>query len=430
MRKKVNYTTCTPIPSYIPRQLAVELLHSHGELITINPLVTGYRPIKAPGNAPADEYYSSWYEIDQTLQFVPGIGKMGSGKIKFNGCFHDLPWGLQTHVYAAAGVDMRNKYRIAGNQPGEPKEPGEMGIGAPAEGMYLREDVEIKCNFTLAGFVKKEQMAASKVLISRMLKKAELLEEGALQAMFENGKMKTLNPNDRTSTLPGHAPPGAMSPRPVSVMMSPQQGGYYDPSYNKPQQQQHPPGSSQFGGGVAYGHQAFHASQNNLAQQGGQSFVAELHGDVPTYSPQQQNHHPDQKLSPPPTHLHPSNRYSTISELSSDNRPSQPDPSKRYSELPSSPRFSEAGSDMSRPASYAPTVSDSGMRSPRMDQQSSFSTVPEEHTTDGAAQNALSRLSPESLQRLEGAQAAHQPPPPPQREPTWPVYNPMDYARV
>ena len=144
MRKKVNYTTCTPIPSYIPRQLAVDLLHSHGELITVNPLVLNYKAIKAPPSAPADEYYSSWYEVEERVQFIPGVGKMGAGKIKFNGCFHDLPMGLQTHIYAPAGVETRNKYKICGNQPGEPREPVEMGIGAPPEGLYLREDVEIK----------------------------------------------------------------------------------------------------------------------------------------------------------------------------------------------------------------------------------------------------------------------------------------------
>lgn len=436
MRKKTNYTTCTPIPSYIPRQLAVELLHSHGELIHVNPLVTNYKPIKAPSTAPADEYYSSWYEIEQRIQFVPGMGKMGSGKITFKGCFHDLPWGLQTHIYAAAGVETRNKYRIAGNQPGEPREPVEMGIGAPADGLYLREDVEIKCNFTMAGFVKKEQMAASKVLIERMLKKAELLEEGALSAMFENGKMKTLNPNDRTTTLPGHMPPGApASPRPVSAMMTPGgygQQGYYEPGYNKHHSYMSP-GGSQFGGGVSYGQQGFYpsnSSQNLPGQPGaqGQQFAMELPGDMPQhspgYAPQQ-----DRKLSPPPNHLHPANRYSTISELSSDNT-RMSEPNRRWSELQdNSPRFSEPGSDLSRPTSYAPTVSDSGMRSPSM-AQTSFHSVPEE-ASEGARPN--SRLSPEGLKRLEGAQQAHQPPHQQAMIPGsdgFPPYNPADYARV
>ena len=135
MRKKAQYVNITPIPSYIPRQLAIDFLHSHGEIIELNPLVTGHEPIKAPRDAPADEFYSTWYEISQRIQYIPGIGKMGSGAIKFRGVFHDLPFGLQTHTYAPANVDLRNKWQICGNQPGEPPEPKELGSGAPPEGL-------------------------------------------------------------------------------------------------------------------------------------------------------------------------------------------------------------------------------------------------------------------------------------------------------
>ena len=201
-RKKTTYTNITPIPTYIPRQLALDILHSHGEVIELNPLVLSFEAIKAPRDAPADEFYATWYEITQRIQYIPGIGKLGSGTIKFKGCFHDMPWGLQTHTYAPASVDLRNKWQVCGSQPGEPPETREMGINAPAEGLYLREDIEIKCNVTMIGFVKKELKAASKVLVERMLKKAELLDSGALSAMMENGKLKTINPADRSSTAP------------------------------------------------------------------------------------------------------------------------------------------------------------------------------------------------------------------------------------
>jgi hypothetical protein len=289
-----------------------------------------------------------------------------------------------------------------------------MGIGAPAEGLYLREDVEIKCNITMASFIKKEQKAASKVLIERMLKKAELLEEGTLQAMFEDGRIKTLNPHDRTSTLPGHMPPGApSSPRPQSMLLTtgsyPQ--SYYDSGHMSMPPGAYNPGATKFGGGVSYGQAGFQGvGSNQTPVQGPQQFAMELPGDMPT----QPTHSPqpslDKKLSAPPSHLHPANRYSTISELSSDTRP---EPNRRWSEMDSSPRFSEHGSDTSRPTSYAPTVSDSGMRSPRME-QTSFSSVPEE--------NEHHNHYPDSSKRQEGVQAAHQP--------HLPAYNPQDYAKV
>lgn len=232
LRKKETFTVITPIPGFIPRQLAIDILHSHSEVITLNPLVLDHKPIPAPRNAAADEYYSTWYEITERVQVVPGVGKMGSSKISFQGCFHDMPWGLQTHIYAPLQIDMRNKYRIAGNQPGlEPPEDREIGLealGAPKDGLYLREDIEIKCNITLTSFVKSTAKAASKEMVQRIIKKAELLDAGILQAMMHDGRLKTLNPMDRSSTVPEKMGPMG-SPNPSNT--SP---GFPPPNYDNP----------------------------------------------------------------------------------------------------------------------------------------------------------------------------------------------------
>ncbi|KAI5925322.1 hypothetical protein F4810DRAFT_659966 [Camillea tinctor] len=229
LRKKEVYTVITPIPSFIPRQLAIDILHSHGEVITLNPLVLSHKQIKAPRDAAADEYFSTWYEITERIQYIPGTGRFGSGKIVFNGCFHDLPWGLQTHIYAPLNIDLRNKYRIGGNQPGvelpEQAEIGLAALGAPKDGLYLREDIEIRCNITMVSTVKAQMKAASKEMVQRIIKKAELLDAGVLQAMIEDGKMKTFNPNDKTYT-------GGLS---SNAMTSPQL------SSSNPYQQQQPP---------------------------------------------------------------------------------------------------------------------------------------------------------------------------------------------
>ncbi|RAL03863.1 uncharacterized protein BO80DRAFT_273181 [Aspergillus ibericus CBS 121593] len=196
LRKKETYTNTIFIPSKVPRQLAIDILHSHGEIISLNPLVLSHHPVKAPRNAPADEYYSTWYEITERVRYVPRT-------ISFKGCFHDEPWGLQTHTYAPMGVDLRNTYRIVGNQPNEPPDPYS---SEENKGLYLREDVEIECNLTLISFVKSQLRAASKVLVDRFIKKAELLDAGVLQGIMEDGVLRTFNPADRTST---------------SIMMSP-----------------------------------------------------------------------------------------------------------------------------------------------------------------------------------------------------------------
>tara|TARA_R110002003_G_scaffold121_12_gene10742 strand:- start:6157 stop:7302 length:1146 start_codon:yes stop_codon:yes gene_type:complete len=322
MKKKTTYTYVTPIPSFIPRQLAVDMLQSHGEIIELNPLVTGWEAIKAPRNAPADEFYASWYEISQRIQYIPGIGKLGSGAIKFNGCFHDMPWGLQTHTYAPAGVDLRNKWQICGNQPGEPPETRELGIGAPPEGLYLREDIEIKCNVTMVGFVKKEMQAASKKMVERLVKKAELLDAGVLQGMMENGKLKTHNPADKRSE--NYRSPQPSPTQPYQMPMSPTRSSFPQNQYRN--SGQHVPPQQLLG-------------QNNV--------VMELPGDY--YHPQHS-----------PGMLHPNDHRMSQASDSTNHSPYQPD--ARWSTV-----------SHSSTSSYAPSE---GMRSPGLEQKAFASELP------------------------------------------------------
>ncbi|KAG6003614.1 hypothetical protein E4U21_001859 [Claviceps maximensis] len=237
LRKKEAFTVITPIPGFIPRQLALDILHSHSEVITLNPLVLDHKPIPAPRNAISDEFYSTWYEITEKIQFVPGVGGMGAGKITFTACFHDMPWGLQTHIYAPFHVDLRYRYQVAGNQPGiedplppEQREIGLESLGAPQDGLYLREDIEYKCNMAMAGFVKSQAKAANKQMVERIVKKAELLDAGILQAMMQDGRLKTFNPNDLSQLASNrndaaaavpHIPSPIGSPRPASWVQQP-----------------------------------------------------------------------------------------------------------------------------------------------------------------------------------------------------------------
>ncbi|GLA20563.1 hypothetical protein AnigIFM62618_009138 [Aspergillus niger] len=216
LRKKEVYTNTISLPSNIPRQLAIDILHNHGEIISLNPLVISHHPIKAPRNASADEYYSTWYEITERVRYVPGT-------ISFKGCFHDEPWGLITHTYAPMGVDLRNTYRIVEDPINDPSlaftvtEP----VGSKNGGLCLREEVEIECNLTLISFVKSQLRAASKILVDRLIKKAELLDAGVLQGIMEDGVLRTYNPADRSSTS-ATMPPDEKSRRSsYQVPMSP-----------------------------------------------------------------------------------------------------------------------------------------------------------------------------------------------------------------
>jgi hypothetical protein len=111
-----------------------------------------------------------------------------SGKVSYNCCFHDLENGLQTHCYAPMGLNIRGKWTLGGSLPGEPVAPVELGVGAPLQGLWLREDVDMTCNFIMTSFVKKTLKKAHSHLVGRLLVKAQILD-ASIKNQALNDKM-------------------------------------------------------------------------------------------------------------------------------------------------------------------------------------------------------------------------------------------------
>ncbi|KAK1755447.1 hypothetical protein QBC47DRAFT_189485 [Echria macrotheca] len=426
LRKKDTLTIITPIPGFIPRQLAIDILHSHSEVITLNPLVLEHKPIAAPQHAETDEYYSTWYEITERVTFVPGIGRMGASIIKFNGCFHDMPWGLQTHIYAPMNVDLRNTYRIAGNQPGfEPPEVPEIGLkalGAPTDGLYLREEIEIKCNVTVMSFVKAQLKKAGGEMVQRIIKKAELLDAGVLQAMIQDGKLKTVNPADRRNTIRSpipsplnlHNSPVLSNTTPPPQSQSPNQP-YHIPRPGSTTLKQgyrpNTPGSappsaginppSGYGYGAPSGAVEMPAGEVHTPNQ----FAVEMPGD---FYYQNNNMQPP-KPAPQPhdnrdSATYRDSAYSTVPSVRASPNPSQ------------SGQWSTAGS---RPTSTSSTGTPGGggYQSPSLDKTFSSQLSPHRETVEEHRDEALRKLDPRNDARIP--HPSHYPP-----------YNPADYAKV
>ncbi|KIX00468.1 uncharacterized protein Z518_10608 [Rhinocladiella mackenziei CBS 650.93] len=176
MPKRTLFTNITPLPPQVSREVAIAMLHNHDEMIELNPLVIEHHPIKTPRDAPADEFLDCvWQELTDKIHYLPG--GIVKGKVSYKACFHDTPYGLQTHIYAPMGLDIREKWSIGGSLPGEPPEVRELGVDAPRQGLYLREDGDMRCNILLTSFVRKNLDNAHKVLVERILKKAERVEE-------------------------------------------------------------------------------------------------------------------------------------------------------------------------------------------------------------------------------------------------------------
>jgi hypothetical protein len=138
-------------------------------MIDLNPLVIARSQCKPPPNASPDEFLAIWYSITDRVTYFPGA----TGKVTFTGCFHDLPDGLQTHIFAPLGVELRSRWQVGGSLPGEPAVPVELGLDVPRVGLYLREDVEMRCNFLTTPFVKKELLKSHKTLVDRIVEKAK-----------------------------------------------------------------------------------------------------------------------------------------------------------------------------------------------------------------------------------------------------------------
>jgi hypothetical protein len=366
MPKQTLFTNITPLPPNIPRELASAMLHNHDEMIQLNPLVIEHHPIKAPRDAPADEFLDCvWQEMTDRISYLPGI----KGKVSYKACFHDYPSGLQTHIYAPLGVDIREKWSVGGNLPGEPPEPRELGVDKPASGLYLREDGNLRCSRMTHGFVLKNLDVAHKVLVERIIKKAERIDE-----FFMSNRQSVLSPTlQNTNTVGSHMSNSAFiqaaqsSPRPQSGALSP---GLMSPQMLSPQQDADPlravhPAyrndndsnrqsyASNLPSYASQNQRQSYYSSDGKSQQPPVSpgvppatttkqFVAELPGST---------YHNSQNLAPGSPHAN--NRQSTATELSGSDLPNPSSPSLRNSDGGSVTSDGERGGYRYNPQDFA-----------------------------------------------------------------------------
>ncbi|KAF2202312.1 hypothetical protein GQ43DRAFT_455181 [Delitschia confertaspora ATCC 74209] len=182
MSKTSVFTTITPLPAGITRQSVIDTYHNHLEMIDLNPLVVDRFQCKPPSYATAEELHAIWYTIKDKVSYLPG--NLATGSVSYHACFHNLPTGLQTHVYAPLGLDIQAKWSVGGSLPGEPRQVAELGLRIPREGLYLREDVKMKCNVLMSGFVKKTFKESHKHLVGRLVGKAHIDSECAFVDVF------------------------------------------------------------------------------------------------------------------------------------------------------------------------------------------------------------------------------------------------------
>ncbi|KAL3594839.1 hypothetical protein FPOAC2_09156 [Fusarium poae] len=72
------------------------------------------------------------------------------------------------------GLDLRGRWSVGGTMPGERPQPVELGLGAPASGLYLREDVDMRCNMLMVSFVKKTIKKSHGTLVEKLSQRTSL----------------------------------------------------------------------------------------------------------------------------------------------------------------------------------------------------------------------------------------------------------------
>ncbi|KAA8575122.1 hypothetical protein EYC84_004333 [Monilinia fructicola] len=183
---KTIFTTITPLPPNISRQTVLETLHDHREMIDLNPSHVERSPTKPPASATPEEYHCQWYRIVDKVSYLPA------------------------NLYTGT----RNG-RLEGNMPGEPALPREIGINAPVEGLYIREDVEMKCNILMTRFVRKTLQECLKALVARLVVKAQLQEARERNMRLKAGNSAGFEREGDGTTPPVSPPmrsPGVSSP--------------------------------------------------------------------------------------------------------------------------------------------------------------------------------------------------------------------------
>ncbi|TWU72743.1 hypothetical protein ED733_001738 [Metarhizium rileyi] len=198
MSKRTVFTTVTPLPMGLTRDAAVAFLHDHVQMIDLNPLIRERHRIPPPPHAPDEELSCVWYSLTDKVSYLPG--GLASSDVTYTAAFHDLSHGIQTHCYAPMAVETRSKWSIGGSMPGEPQEPQELGLGAPSTGLYLREDVDLRCNIFMASFVKKTIKKSHSTLVDRLHDLAKIQTHGGSLAAATTTTQQ--QPRNLQSTLP------------------------------------------------------------------------------------------------------------------------------------------------------------------------------------------------------------------------------------
>lgn len=149
----------TPVSADRNREAILNLLHDHGSLITMSPIVTRYEEAERDGDKIK---YAVWEHVD----FLPfGLWRK---EIKFFCSFENKDDGVVSWIEAPLGLMSKADYSLR-----TPPNPADVESGGEWE---LDETIHSSCNFFLRAFVESTMLATRKKMHERILEKARAMQ--------------------------------------------------------------------------------------------------------------------------------------------------------------------------------------------------------------------------------------------------------------
>ncbi|KKA30341.1 hypothetical protein TD95_002256 [Thielaviopsis punctulata] len=192
MSKRTTFTTITPVPEGVSRSAVLSLLHSYDEMLRINPLVVSHTRISPPSFCPPEERDCVWFQLRDKISHLPG-GKI-VGDIAYTAAVRSTENGMTSHIYAHMGVDIRSTWTLGGRRAGEAGNPV---VDEQMPGLYLREDIEVRCNALMTGFITKNLNKSHAAITQRL---EELLEREKQKQPLRPHLKAGINPEFRSAT--------------------------------------------------------------------------------------------------------------------------------------------------------------------------------------------------------------------------------------
>ncbi|KAL6831509.1 hypothetical protein J3E69DRAFT_329598 [Trichoderma sp. SZMC 28015] len=174
------YNAEYPIPSNVSTNDVIDVLHFHGNLLTVQPQLASYSEISSTEASDFDTYFDNLdypvkvYKAIEKIMIIPGIGDWGKYPTTIIVTFQNTIDGLKSRAVASAGVVVTATYTInKANKQGSKCDTND-GDSLGDDSWILSQNVVLECSSWLMPFVKQNMEGAQRNMCQNLVKLASL----------------------------------------------------------------------------------------------------------------------------------------------------------------------------------------------------------------------------------------------------------------